>query len=268
MLSKRIHSVLATAVLLFTLATDHSVTFGVDWRVGVAKSDITPREPIRLSGYANRSQPFKSVADPLHARAMVILETEKETRNAVVIVSVDSIAVTAPMTIEVAKWTEEKFGVPRSQLVLCSSHSHAAPHIHGGLNNLFTTPLAEEEKQKIQSYTSEMIVGIKRSIEAAFASMKPAGLSIATTTAGFAMQRRAIRSGKWAGFGETADGAVDRRVRVLQCHDRDGKSSVPPTCMHATARHSAMTSIKSLVTGPDYLPTDSSSFILAPCFFQ
>ncbi len=52
--------------------------------------------------------------------------------------------------------------------------------------------------------------------------MKPSKLNIATTTAGFAMQRRAIRAGKWAGFGESAEGAVDRRVRVLECRDQEG----------------------------------------------
>ena len=42
------------------------------WQVGFAKTDVTPGEPIRLSGYASRGQAFDSVADPLHARVMTM----------------------------------------------------------------------------------------------------------------------------------------------------------------------------------------------------
>lgn len=194
-----------------------------NWRVGFAKTDITPTVPIRLSGYANRAQAFDSVADPLHARAMVILQEEQAPSSAVVIVSIDSIAVTAAMTIEVAEWASEKFGIERSQIVLCSSHSHAAPHLAGGLNNLYSTPLNEEETQRTEDYTAAVTAKTKQAVDAAFQSMKPAKLSIATTTANFTMQRRAIRAGKWAGFGETPEGSCDRRVRVLECRSMDDK---------------------------------------------
>ena len=193
------------------------------WQVGFAKTDITPTSPVRLSGYANRGKEFDSVADPLHARAMTIVQAEQPQSAAVVIVSIDSIAVTAAMTIEVANWANEKYGIERSQIVLCSSHSHAAPHIAGGLNNLYSAALTDEENQHIKDYTAGLIAKVKQTIEAAFASTKPAKLSMATTSANFAIQRRNIRSGKWAGFGETPDGACDRRVRVLECRSMDDK---------------------------------------------
>ena len=193
------------------------------WQVGFAKTDITPTSPVRLSGYANRGKEFDSVADPLHTRAMTIVQAGQPQSAAVVIVSIDSIAVTAAMTIEVANWANEKFGIERSQLVLCSSHSHAAPHIAGGLNNLYSAALTDDETQHIKDYTAGLIAKVKQTIETALTSTKPAKLSTATTSANFAMQRRSIRSGKWAGFGETPDGACDRRVRVLECRSMDDK---------------------------------------------
>ncbi len=200
----------------------HSIV-AADWRVGFAKTDVTPTAPVRLSGYANRPKPFDSVADPLHARAMTIVQDGQQRSSAVVIVSIDSIAVTAAMTIDVATWANEKFGIERSQIVLCSSHSHAAPHLSGGLSNLYSVPLTEEETQRTKEYTDSLVAKIKQTVEAAFKSSQPAKLNIATTSANFAMQRRAIRSGKWAGFGETPDGACDRRVRVLECRSMDDK---------------------------------------------
>lgn len=212
-----------TISVTFVVAFCISSCSAADWQVGFAKADVTPTSPVRLSGYANRAKEFDSVADPLHARAMTIVQAGQPQSAAVVIVSIDSIAVTATMTIEVATWANEKFGIERSQIVLCSSHSHAAPHLAGGLNNLYSTPLTDEETQHIKDYTSTLVAKVKQTIEAAFETAKPAKLNIATTSANFAMQRRAIRAGKWAGFGETPDGACDRRVRVLECRSMDDK---------------------------------------------
>ena len=212
-------------MILFALVVNASSMSAqaAEWRVGFGKADITPTEPIRLSGYASRAKAYDSIADPLHARAMMIVQDGQPQSSAIVIVSIDSIALTAAMTINVATWANEKFGIERSQLVLCSSHSHAAPHLAGGLNNLYSTPLTEEETQRIKNYTDSLISKIKQTVETAFKSAKPAKLSIATTNANFAIQRRTIREGKWAGFGETPEGACDRRVRVLECRSMDDR---------------------------------------------
>ncbi len=214
---------LLTILIVTMSCVSPNAAHAFQWQVGFAKTDVTPGEPIRLSGYASRGQAFDSVADPLHARAMAIVPDGQLQSSAVVIVSIDSIAVTASMTLDVATWAAEKFGIERSRLVLCSTHSHAAPHLANGLNNLYSTPLTSEETQRIQNYTDQLIAKLKQTIAAAFNVAKPAKLSIATTTANFATQRRTIREGKWAGFGETPEGACDRRVRVLECRSMDDK---------------------------------------------
>jgi hypothetical protein len=45
------------------------------WFVGVAKTDITPEEPVRLSGYASRTTPATEIEDRLFARALVLTPT-------------------------------------------------------------------------------------------------------------------------------------------------------------------------------------------------
>lgn len=47
-----------------------------NWWVGFGKVEITPTEPVRLSGYGSRDKPHTDVADPLFARAMVLTETD------------------------------------------------------------------------------------------------------------------------------------------------------------------------------------------------
>ena len=40
-------------------------------KAGVSKVKITPEKPVRMSGYAARTEPFKGVHDDLYARAVV-----------------------------------------------------------------------------------------------------------------------------------------------------------------------------------------------------
>ena len=110
------------------------------WMIGFGKLDVTPGEPVRLSGYSNRDKAFETVVDRLSCRAMVMSKSELAS-EAMVLVSVDSIAVTAEMTSRISRSMQESYGIPRSQLVVCSTHSHAAPHVAIGLSNLFQKDL-------------------------------------------------------------------------------------------------------------------------------
>ena len=50
-----------------------------------------------------------------------------------------------------------------------------------------------------------------------------AQLSIAATEVEFAVNRRVLSNGIWSGFGEVADGPVDRRARLMVAQGTDGK---------------------------------------------
>ncbi len=209
-------------ILVFVL-TLANVGHGETWQVGFGKADITPTEPLRLSGYAVRNKPFEGIQDPLATRAMVLRQSSQPETASLVLVSLDSIAVTSAMTLEIATWLDGRYQVPRSQLVLSSSHSHAAPHLYAGLNNLFREELTETEVAGAKRYTEFVVAQIKQAIEQAFDSRKEAEISIGVGKASFAIQRRLIEDGKWKNFGEVADGSVDRAVRVLGCRDGSGK---------------------------------------------
>src|SRR5262245_22908440 len=57
--------------------------------VGVAEIDITPDEPIRLTGYGNRVEPTSDVRQRLRARAMAF----GDGRRAAVLITADLIGV-------------------------------------------------------------------------------------------------------------------------------------------------------------------------------
>ncbi|MEZ6138328.1 MAG: neutral/alkaline non-lysosomal ceramidase N-terminal domain-containing protein [Pirellulaceae bacterium] len=210
---------LTVVLLLFTFPTFCQAQPAIQWQVGLGKVDVTPAEPVQLSGYASRSASSTGVADPLHARAMVIRGGEKS----MVLASVDSILVPGVLTVEIAAWLSSEHGIPRSQFVLSSTHSHAAPHIHGGLNNLLREASTDEQTAATQRYTQLMTDGIKQAITQALGHMQPAKLAIGESQATFAVQRRVLSDGVWSGFGERPDGPVDHRVRVLRAIAPDGR---------------------------------------------
>ncbi len=196
--------------------------------VGFAKVDITPTQSLRLSGYASRNDPSTGVRDPLNVRAMVIGPAETDDvpvdPQTVVLVSVDSILVTSKMSVATAKWASESLGLARSQIVLSSTHSHAAPHIDGGLENLFRVPSTKKQSDATRAYTQRVQAAIQNAIEQAIASRQPGKLVASEASATFAVNRRLLdSSGKWSGFGVQQDGLRDHRVRLLRAEASDGK---------------------------------------------
>jgi len=143
--------------------------------------------------------------------------------ESMLLVSVDSIAVTADITNKISRQLEQKFGIPRSQLVLSSTHSHTSPHLANGLTNLFQTQLSREEVDAIQRNTDRIVERMLTTIDLAMQDRQPGSLTLGGDQATFAVNRRVLKSGVWSGFGVQADGPVDHRVRVLRATDANGK---------------------------------------------
>ena len=219
-------------VLFCSLIQHHSIAevSNVDpaereiWQVGFGKQDVTPTEPTRLSGYSSRIESHLSVSDTLNARVMAISPAGSSINaDAVILVSIDSIAVTSVMTVNLSAWLEKKYGIPRRSLAVSITHSHAAPHVAGGLNNLFQIPSRPDQAEATKRYTDQMIDAIQQAIVQAMDARSPAKLAIGDGEAKFAVQRRLLKEGKWINFGERSSGPVDSRVRVMQATSVDGK---------------------------------------------
>lgn len=202
------------------------------WKIGFGKIDVTPNEPVRLSGYATRDRAHEAVADPLYARAMVLTAAEPpdsdpqvsfKPQKSVVIVSVDSIAVLGDMTRRIAERLSVDYGLSRGQIVICSTHSHAAPHASSGLSNLFRNPLSDAETVAIDRNTARVEQGILQAVAKAMESRKPGRLELGSSEVTFAVNRRVLKNGVWSGFGRQTDGPVDHRVRLLRAVNLDGR---------------------------------------------
>lgn len=185
---------------------------------GVAGLDITPTEPVRLTGYPNRAaEPFERVEQRLQARALALGGDRPS-----VLIATDLIAVPSHVTEEVARRLQ-RAGVERARLAVTATHTHTGPALAGTLPHIFGGPVPPEQHAAIERYTAGLADRLERVALAALADRRPARLSWNRGSATFAANRRVITNGVWTGFGVTPGGAVDHDLPVLRVDAPDGR---------------------------------------------
>lgn len=206
---------------------------------GFSKVDVTPGEPLRLSGYGSRSKPFEGIDQKLWTRTMALMTADNRVH---VLVSVDSIGFPGVLVTAIAQRLEKEHGIPRERFVLCSTHSHATPVLAYGLQNIFTTPLTTDEEAKTKVYTDTLADRVVQGVAKAIKDLAPGQLLRGEGKLGFAANRRVLKDGMWTGFGVNKDGPVDHTLPVLKVVDPQGKvrGAVFNYACHATT------------LGPDY----------------
>ena len=192
---------LAIAALALAAPADDPPPF----LAGFGKVDVTPEKPLRLSGYADRAEPFAGIDAPIFARAMALRSGD----DTFVLVSLDTIGFPPELTETVARRLAEGHGVTRERFALCATHSHTTPQLLKPLLNLYTTPLTDTERARAETYTRELPDRIVGAVDFAIADLSPARLATGVGEVGFAVNRRVLRDGKWIGFGVNPDGPVD-----------------------------------------------------------
>jgi neutral ceramidase len=98
------------------------------WKAGVARVTVTPREPIFMKGYGSRTRPSEGVRQDLFVKALAL---QDETGATSVLVTSDLHSYTRRMSDTIAEAVKTKYGLPRERLLLNASHTHGGPAITG-----------------------------------------------------------------------------------------------------------------------------------------
>jgi neutral ceramidase len=199
---------------------------------GVARVDITPEEPIRLTGYGNRVAPSEGVEGRLWAKALAL---GGDGPDVSVLITADLIAVPREMTEEVARRLASA-GIRREQIAVAATHTHTGPSLTGVLPFIFSTPLTPGEQVVVDRYSQQVVDRLEQVARAALADRRAARVSWGQGSAGFAANRRVLKDGKWVAFGVTPAGAVDHDLPVLAVSSPDGtlRAVVTGYACHAT----------------------------------
>lgn len=212
--------VLATLVV-FPLA---SAGFAEDETVpiGVARIDITPDSPIRLTGYASRKTESEGVALRLWAKALAIGGDAGE--GPAVLMMVENCGVPASLAAEVAGRLEAKARVAPQRVVICSTHTHAGPWLTGFAKALLSDSLPPEHRSHMERYERQLVDKMEQVALAALAARRPGRLAWGEGLVRFAMNRRPInKDGKCPGLGVNPGGPTDHSLPLLCATDAAGK---------------------------------------------
>lgn len=188
-----------------------------EFRVGVARCNVTPPLPFRLSGYASRTNASTVVRSELWAKALAV---EDGASGRVVIVTADLIGFPREMSDTIAARVGKAYGLDRSQLLLNGSHTHYGPVVWPNLAAMYS--FGEAERGRVVAYGHKVADDIVALVGTALADLAPARLDCGSGTAGFAINRREMTA-TGVRLGTNSAGPVDHRVPVLRITHPDGR---------------------------------------------
>ncbi len=119
------------------------------WRAGVAAMEITPEEPMWLSGYASRDRPSEGTLSPLWAKALAL---EDPTGRPLLLVTMDLIGIDRGSSNRIRDALRERHGLERPSIILSTSHTHTGPVVGENLQPMYALSATHEDK--VREYTA------------------------------------------------------------------------------------------------------------------
>lgn len=169
--------------LLLCLSSPLAV--GAPMMAGSARIDITPRGPVQLINVKTPEE-SQAIGQRLYARALAV----GAGAEAVVLVSFDGIGVPASLSEKVAGRLREQHGLKRSQVSICATHTHWAPHLTDLLPTIYGGPLPTAQQERIDAYTRRLAKQLEVVALQALKNRSPSRLAWATGRVTFAANRR------------------------------------------------------------------------------
>ena len=190
------------------------------WRTGASKVVITPEKPMWMSGYAARKHPAEGKLHDLWAKALV---TEDPAGHRVALVTLDLMGIGRKLSNSVRDAIEAEHGLARSQVALCTSHTHSGPVV--GRNLIEMVFLEKEHQQLIEQYAATLEAKIVEAVGQAIGNLAPSQLSWGTGHASFAINRRNNLERQVSQRRQSGQlvGPVDHDVPVLAVRDKEGR---------------------------------------------
>jgi neutral ceramidase len=207
-------STMKTLVLLFLAFA--TATTAADFKVGIARLNLTPPVPCWLSGYAARTHPAPTVRTELWAKALAL---QDPAGSRAVLVTTDLIGLPSEVSDAVAERLQREANLPRAALVLNSSHTHSGPAIWPNLRVMFD--FAPDDAERVRQYARRLTDDLASVARQALNDLQPAELAFGCGTAGFAINRRQPAP-TGVRIGINTNGPVDHTVPVLRVTTPEG----------------------------------------------
>ncbi len=168
-----------------TVASDVMQPSAPGWKAGVARMVITPEQSMWMAGYGSRDHPSESTLHDLWAKAVAL---EDSNGKQAVLVTTDLLGFPKILSDRIRNRLESKYKLSRSQVILSSSHTHSGPVLQNALYDIY--PLDDQERKKIEQYSSRLEEQIVSLVGKALDSMKPAKVFTQNGVTRFQVNRR------------------------------------------------------------------------------
>lgn len=192
-----------------------------EWKAGLAKANITPRQPMWLAGYGGRDHPSEGTLHPIWIKALALEDAQG---HRVILLTTDLCGLPKWMYDSLCDSLKKRQGLGREQIRITNSHNHCAPAVRGDLEDYY--PLDAEQKKRVYDYSDWLEQQMLKTMEEALGKLHPVTLSAGEGISTFAVNRRNNKEAEIPALlarGETPKGPVDHSVPVLQVLSPDGK---------------------------------------------
>ncbi|MCF6311154.1 MAG: neutral/alkaline non-lysosomal ceramidase N-terminal domain-containing protein [Verrucomicrobiales bacterium] len=211
------------------------------WKIGIAKANVTPDEFIFMAGYGGRKTPADGKLTNLWGKALAMQDAKG---NRSVVITLDLVGIDKETSDRVCKTLKEKHGLERSQIAICTSHTHTGPVVNRCLGPLHYWQLDEKQRGMIEAYAAVLHDKVVDAAGKSLADLKPARVQWGSGKAVFAVNRREnkpyTKVPEWREQG-VLKGPVDHDVPVLTV--RDPETSKVRAVLFGYACHSTCLSV-------------------------
>jgi neutral ceramidase len=178
-------SILSCFVFLSTASAQKKVPEQTDWKAGVARVVITPKQPMAMAGFASRNHPSEGTLHDLWAKALAL---EDAKGKKAILITTDLLGFPKDVSNHIRDRIKTKFGLERDQIILNSSHTHSGPVLQDALTDIYV--LDAEALEKIKQYSLALEDQIVKLAGDALGKMEPAALYSQNGVTRFEVNRR------------------------------------------------------------------------------
>jgi neutral ceramidase len=179
-------------------------------QAGAARVNITPADPVPMSGYAGRPDASTGVRDSLYVTAL-ILKTE---RQQLCLITADLIGFSHDFWNDFSSEVQKATGIPRESVVLVATHNHGGP---------VTRAYGEKAPEALVLYLDGLKKDMLEVAVTAYNRTEPARLGFGTGLNRMNINRRCRHPEGGVWLGKNPEGVCDHTLGVIRIDRMDGQ---------------------------------------------
>ena len=181
-------NVLLILILLIVISSS-SILFSQnssdEWKVGVARQNITPQYPTWMAGYAMRTSPSEGKLHDIWAKAITFEDTNGMRS---ILITTDLLSISKEFSEPFKNKIKQKYGLEKSQIILNCSHTHSGPVISRALQYIY--PMSSSDWSIVDKYTKELEINLLQLVDESMERLVPAKIYTQNGVTRFQVNRR------------------------------------------------------------------------------